>query len=225
MTLGSLVTLQQFVVGSDYMVNLWYVSAAVFLFVRTQEIASGRTSRAVAAIFLALALSSRPVYPLTFIPLIIAYLHQRIGLRRGLLATAVPLALAAAITVPFYLYDPAHFSPLHIQSKLDFLSPDRAHDVLLLLPMAALLVACCGFLVRLCLMRLYLIAGFASGVILLTPAVLSALSQPREPLWPLLGYGNVAAMLIAMWAFSQLEQLPIGVYEVPATAPLATGTR
>jgi hypothetical protein len=213
MTFGNLVTLDQFVVGVDYTVNLWYVCAAVCVFLKAHEDNRSTWVRLAAGALLGVTLSSRPVYPLVFTPLLIAYLSQHKNLRGAIAAVVTPLLVAAGVTAPFYVYDPAHFAPLHIEQKLGFLPPPAAHMLLVVLPAMALLAACSGFFLRLTIARVFLIAGMASIVILLTPAVLLLLDrQSQEPSWALFGYANVSVTLIALWAFYALEDAPASIH-------------
>jgi hypothetical protein len=206
MTFGTLVTLNNFLAGTDYTVNLWYVCAASLLFLKAHVENYSTWKRLAAGVLLGVTLSSRPVYPLILIPLLIAYLSQHKDLRCALLNMSIPLLVAAAITAPFYFYDSVHFSPLRLADKLEFLSPNNARAALVILPMIAISIACSGFFVRLTMARLFLIAGIASSSILLTPGILLVLhTHSQLPDSSMLSYANVSVTLIALWAFCQFE--------------------
>jgi hypothetical protein len=202
---GELGSLDQFAVGGDYVTNLWYVIVACLCFIRSQS--DGKSYvRLLCGVLLGLSMSSRPIYPLVFLPLLIAYLKQEQGVRRTIIALSIPTIVMTAVTLPFYLYDASSFSPLHIQHKLDFLSPRAAGFALYVLPIAGLGVACSGFFIRLSLPRLLLLAGMALLIIIGIPGTLAVVRDPQRESWKLLGYADVAAMLIATWAFHELEQ-------------------
>jgi hypothetical protein len=206
MTFAALVSLDHFVVGGDYTVNLWYVCVASYLFVKAYDGNHRAWAGIAAGVLLGVTLSSRAVYPLVFIPLLTAYVRQHRSLLGAGLIMLNPLLVATVITVPFYFYDRAHFSPLHIAQKLNFLPPRQADMALILLTWVAISVACSGYFVRLTLARLFLIAGIASSSILLTPGILLLFSdQSQERGLGVLSYANVPATLIALWAFYQLE--------------------
>jgi hypothetical protein len=208
MSLEDLVSVDQFVTGGDYTVNTWYVCAAVMLFLGAHASARSVALRLGTAVLLGVTLSSRLVYPIVIVPLLAAYLARRRGPRAATLCLLTPLIVAIGITVPFYLYDPAQFAPLHVQQKLLFLPRAEAQAVLIGLPLAAALVACSGFLVHLTLARIFLIAGVASSTILLLPSVLMLLQTPVSQFnWQLLSYANASATFVALWAFQALSPL------------------
>jgi hypothetical protein len=230
MALCDLVSLDQFVTGGDYTVNTWYVCVSVLLFLGASARPLPRSLQLGTATLLGVALSSRMVYPMVFVPLLAAYLGQRQGLRAATRQLLGPILLMIGITLPFYLYDPAHFAPLHVQQKLQFLPHAEAQGLLIGLPALAMLVACAGFLVPLSTARIFLCAGIASGVILLVPSALMLLQKSASPFnWQLLSYANASATLIALWAFHELERLTRRVGEFrrpqpvcPESGPVAT---
>jgi hypothetical protein len=102
--------------GIDYVANGTYVLAALLLVLATAD--GGRPGRmALAAVVLGVALSSRLNF-LILVPLVVLPLYRT----RGLVpAAAVAVGSAAgflAITLPFFLYDPAGFSPFHTAGLL-----------------------------------------------------------------------------------------------------------
>ena len=75
-----------------------------------------------AMLLLGVALSSRGLY-LMLLPLLFFYVLRVTSVRRAVGTMGGVLAVFVAITLPFYLYDPLHFSPLyHTLGKLS-LSP------------------------------------------------------------------------------------------------------
>ena len=104
--------------GGDLLTNNIYFLVALVWFVRTRY----KPSASVPwwpSVFLGVALASRPNF-LFWLPLIFAFLLSQgqdlIWLTKRLL---IAVSLAGALTVPFYLYDPSHFSPLQALAKVD----------------------------------------------------------------------------------------------------------
>ena len=200
---GSAIALDEFVVGTDYVTNVWYICALTYFSLQAYETRWPEWQQLVLGLLFGLALSSRVVYAV-FPVLMLAYLLQRGRIADALYRVAVPLAVAVAVTLPIYLYDRGHFSPLHVQEKLDFLPAGEARVLLLALPVLGMLTACAGFLVRLTIPRLYLTAGIAMGIILIPPAVLECLKDHLD--WGLVGYGIASFILIGLWAMSRFEE-------------------
>jgi hypothetical protein len=138
--------------------------------------------------------------------LLCAFLRQREGWLSALLKTAAPLAVTAAVTLPFYLYDRAGFSPLHLTHKFKFLPPEAQQPLMLALMLAAILTACTGFFLRLDLPRLYLIAAIAFGLMLGTPGLIYGVIEGFGHYSLLMmAYAETAYILLALWAFRRLE--------------------
>jgi hypothetical protein len=98
------------VTGTGYASNGIYVAIGLWWLVRSR-------GSAAAAIAWGVALASRANF-LFAVPLSFGWLRQHVGMRTALCATALTLATVAALTVPFYLYDPRHFSPLEAADRL-----------------------------------------------------------------------------------------------------------
>ncbi len=205
-SLANASALQNFAVGSDYFVNVSYICVTVVFFLRTCERSTARWQLILAGVLLGIALSSRPVY-VVIPPLVLASLVQHgkgrmVALRR----LSVPIVTALVITIPFYWYDRAHFSPLHVVGKLDFLPAEYRSAGLILLPATGLMVACAGFFIRLTLPRLFLLAGLSSAVILVPPGLFFGIGTHfSDESLGLLSYGGASAVLVALWAFSRFE--------------------
>ena len=197
--------MDDFVVGYDYSINTLYICVAVFFFLRTFEEDEKRWQHILAGVFLGVTLSSRVVY-VVIPPLVLAYMLQHgKGTIASLRSFVLPILTAIAITVPYYLYDPAHFSPLFVNGKLNFLPPEYAIILIFMLPALALLIACTGFFQRLNISRLFLIAGLACAMILLSPGIIAvAIHQPENSMESIY-YGKAAAIFVALWAFSGFE--------------------
>jgi hypothetical protein len=198
-------TLVNIVAGADYPINWIYVCVAAVLFLHAAEQPSF-WKFAATSVLLGLALSSRPTYLLVFPPLLLAHLGQRMGGFAATLRLALPLSVTAAATLPFYLYDSPHFTPLHVTDRLAFLPPQQQHFAVPLLVFLAFAASCSGFLVRLTLPRLFLLAGLATAILLVTPGVILAFrSHFSFDTWLLLGYSDASECFLFIWAFCCME--------------------
>lgn len=104
--------------GGDLLANNIYFLVALVWFVQTRY-KSPASVPWWPSVFLGVALASRPNF-LFWLPLTFAFLLSQgqnlIWLTKRLL---IAVFLAGALTLPFYLYDPSHFSPLHTLAKVD----------------------------------------------------------------------------------------------------------
>ena len=104
--------------GADYVANTLYVLAAS---VWAIEAASYRRDGGwlpfLTAIFLGVTLSSRANF-LLLLPLVFAAIYQRSDLATAIRSSTLTLISFLAITLPFYLWNPAEFSPLITYSEL-----------------------------------------------------------------------------------------------------------
>lgn len=105
--------LRELLTGGDLIANGIYVAVPLLVVLRARP---GWIALA-AALFLGWALSSRAnfVYAL---PLLFAALVQLWGWREAIVRTGVATVALAAITLPFYAYDPDGFTPLTTSGKL-----------------------------------------------------------------------------------------------------------
>jgi hypothetical protein len=204
-TVGNLHTLVNILDGADYPINWMYVCISTVLFLNMAELGWGWKSVA-SGIFLGIAFSSRPTYVLVFAPLALAYLVQKVGAHRALQRIAFPLVVMAAITAPFYLHDPRGFSPLHVTDRLSFLPGSIQRPMIVLLVILALGTALTGFMVRLNLPRLFLLAGVASAFYLVIPGIVSiVMLHCSFSSLLLLSYSDATACFVFLWAFRSIE--------------------
>lgn len=111
------VFLHALVTGSDLIAN----SVAVMVFLMLAASAGGRRGWLgwVAAVLLGLALSWRASF-LFLLPLLWSALLSGRGWVQAAARTGVAVLAFTAVTLPFYLYDPAGFTPLQTVGKLRF---------------------------------------------------------------------------------------------------------
>jgi hypothetical protein len=122
------------VTGTGYISNTVSVLLGLWMLMRTKR-------RGLAAVYWGVALASRANFVL-LVPLAFGYLRQHAGTRAAWRAAALTIATVAGLTLPFYLYDPRHFTPLEGADRL--LVFDRMVPLLgaaLVIAMAILAVA------------------------------------------------------------------------------------
>jgi len=159
---------QDVVTGGDLVANSVMVLGAMML-VLNQEGGSWTTGQSLfASAVLGFALSSRLSF-LLLVPLLAERLVRRVGVRQAAGSLLVAGLVFVAITLPFYLYDPAGFAPLSIQNKFAQFG-DYVPERVVLLP-----VLCLAFSVAVALWPGTRGATdwlVRAGLVLLMPAVL-----------------------------------------------------
>ena len=108
----------EFISGGDLIANGIFVAAFSLLALnRWSNPSAPGWSRWLCCLLLGVALASRANF-LLLAPLFGAVVWRIAGFRNALTATALVVLTAAAITLPFYLNDPAGFTPLMSKQKL-----------------------------------------------------------------------------------------------------------
>jgi hypothetical protein len=111
---------QEFLTGGDLLANSLFICIFILLFVQEHLYLSINSvkKKIFIAILLGVGLSSRLNYLFLLFP-VCSLLWQIYGLRHMLKYVAIICATFAIITLPFYIYDPVSFSPLHTLRKVD----------------------------------------------------------------------------------------------------------
>ncbi|HET9223611.1 MAG TPA: hypothetical protein VFO07_13955, partial [Roseiflexaceae bacterium] len=110
---------QEFLTGGDLLANSLFVCIFTVLFVQAHQFpTSNSAKRIIAAILFGVGLSSRLNYLLLIFP-VCSLLWQTHGRRYTLKYMAIICTTVVIVTLPFYIYDPAGFSPLHTLRKVD----------------------------------------------------------------------------------------------------------
>lgn len=201
---GSAANLDDFVVGGDFLINAFYVCIAMAIVIAVNDGVSAGWKQIAAAVFLGVAVDSRPVY-IVVVPLLVAYVWQRCDRAAALRLLVISAIVAASLSVPFYLYDPLHFSPLHVTEELDLL-PAWLRAAWLL-PTLALLISCVGFAVRLTRTRVFLLAGISLLAMFGPPAILGWSFAPfTADGWLTLSLLSVPAMFLSLWILAEFEK-------------------
>jgi hypothetical protein len=125
----------QIVTGADYVANTLMVLCFAVLLIADGPTSSGRGKPVLIAVALGLALATRANFVFV-VPLVFSRLCQTRGAARAVALTGLVGFTAAAVTLPFLLFDPAHFSPLHVRTKLAVFDPILPHAALVI-PLAA----------------------------------------------------------------------------------------
>ena len=127
---------REILTGGDLIANGIYVAVPMLVVLRAP-----RGVALAAAVVLGVTLSSRANF-VYVLPLLFAALAQLYGLREALVRSGLVSAVLAAITLPFYLYDPDGFTPLTTSGKLSQFEELAPHlDVAVVLVAIALTVA------------------------------------------------------------------------------------
>jgi hypothetical protein len=105
------VVLHELVTGGDLLANGIYVLVFVVWLFEATASSTRAWKKAAAAVLLGIGLSSRANFALV-LPLVFSAMARNAGWKTAAGYLAVTCATLAGITVPFYLYDPASFTPL-----------------------------------------------------------------------------------------------------------------
>jgi hypothetical protein len=131
------VVMNYVVTGGDDLANSIYVLVFMLLTVRWVSNADAPAwKRVLSALLLGISLSSRANF-LLVMPQMFAALTMKAGWRLALRYSAVTLAAVAAVTIPFWIIDPAGFTPLRAQSH-------KVAEFQGILPFAGLVVPALG---------------------------------------------------------------------------------
>lgn len=133
--------LQSLVTGSDYIANTIYVLFSAWLVLRYA--ADGDASvwkKLAAAAFLGVGLSSRSNF-LLVLPMLFIVLVRTAGWRKAIRSAAIAGGAFALITIPFWAYDPAGFSPMTAQSFKVKVLEEVLPFAGILIPGSALMIA------------------------------------------------------------------------------------
>jgi hypothetical protein len=131
------VVMNYVVTGGDDLANAIYVLAFMLLTVNWVSNRNAPVWKKVsAALLLGIGLSSRANF-LLVLPQLFAVLTIKAGWRTALGYSAVTIAAVAAVTIPFWIIDPASFTPLHAQAH-------KVAEFQSVLPFAGLVVPVLG---------------------------------------------------------------------------------
>lgn len=177
--------LQNLLTGADYAANTIYVLIAMRLVVKfISEPNAPAWKKLLPAILLGIGLSSRSNFIL-LTPLLFSALVQNAGLKAAIKYSALAGAVFLLVTVPFYLYDPAGFAPLSVQSsklvKLETVLPFAR----VIFPLAGVLLAAALSLQKMnadCA-RLFRNCAVVQIFILLLTALVSSISLGKPDLY------------------------------------------
>jgi hypothetical protein len=133
--------LHQLIIGSDYASNSLMVLLPAVGLATSASRSSGRLEIAALAVLFGLALSSRANFAFVF-PLVASRLFQIHPPRRAAFIVGLVVSAGLAVTLPFLLYDPAGFSPLHTRRKLTEVSAVLPHADVVIPAIAAALSLC-----------------------------------------------------------------------------------
>jgi len=131
------VVMSQVVTGGDYPSNAIYVLVFLLLLVSWMSRADAQSwKRVLAALLLGIGLSSRANFLLVMPPLFSALLLKA-GWHAAMKYSAFVVVVCTAVTLPFWIYDPAGFTPFRTQAH-------KVAEFQAVLPSASLIVPALG---------------------------------------------------------------------------------
>ena len=157
--------MQDYVTGGDYIINAIVVLVATRLVFEAFEQNRSALSTSAAIAFFALAIPIRPIYCVVPIAMEIGLLKER-RIRDGVLFGLAVGATFLALTLTFYLHDPAHFGPLNVLGKAGSIP----HAIWFLVP-ASLLSLMLMLVAGSEWSRLVLVCGLALGILIIPPVL------------------------------------------------------
>jgi hypothetical protein len=111
-------TVYSLIQGWDYLTNSIYIliPAIGILYCLKNQLSPRWTL--MCSMLLGVGLSSRANF-LMLVPILFFGMIKWSNIRTAIMFMAICLAVFALVTLPFFLYDPAHFTPFHTAGKLD----------------------------------------------------------------------------------------------------------
>jgi len=106
-----------FMTGSDYPANCMYLLIFMLWFFQSAKQRNPSRRLIPSAIFLGIGFASR-LHFLFLLPLLFSSLYQTRNLTKAICQFLAFALITTGIIVPFYVFDPAAFTPLHTQNKL-----------------------------------------------------------------------------------------------------------
>lgn len=205
------IVLRATVTGIDTVTNSIYVVVFTLLFV--ESVTADHTPawrRALAAAALGVGFSSRANYIL-LLPVIVSAAVVAGGAKRGLAYSALSVLTLAAVTLPFYAYDPAGFSPLRVQyakvAQFNAIVPAAGFLVAAATATTALLVgvACLGRRIRPCMAVLGGGAVVQAVPALATFVLYAAGEHPFDFDWAGYGVSFMIPGVLALWRVCETD--------------------
>ncbi len=203
---------QSLLTGSDHIANTIYVLIGMwFMITELSDHEAPVWKRALPAIFLGIGLSSRSNF-LFITPILFALLTQLAGWKIAAKYCALTAVTFLLVTVPFWIYDPAGFSPLFVQASKVSMFEDVLPYAKYLVPFSAMLLA---LVLSLRDMKNELSVFFTSAAIvqlyiILVTSVLYALTIGKFTLFlSTVGYGLFAFFFAMFGGWVALKRRPM----------------
>lgn len=110
-------SLQNLVTGTDHISNTVYVLTAIWLMIKMiPRPDTAEWKKLLPTVFLGVGLSSRSNF-IFLLPLLFSFLVQNAGWKATVKYVGIAGAVCALVTIPFWVYDPAGFTPLLVQAN------------------------------------------------------------------------------------------------------------
>jgi hypothetical protein len=192
-------SLQDFVTGGDYLVNVIYVAVSMhFVMLSIGDTRLG--VRCLSYLLFAVSISSRAIYVVE-VPILTALIAQRRGLWRAMEFVLVTGAAMLTINGPLFLSDPNSFPLLHAAGKLNRYPP--GFRALLIMPAISLAIACSAFFWPMSPRRVFQISTL-SLVPMFVPGLIYQLLTlgPRPSVLIEAGFSLPLTVFGGLWLFS-----------------------
>jgi hypothetical protein len=196
--------LREFLTGGDGLANSIYILIFILMLIRV-ILKPINYLKIMSAVLLGIGLSSRP-HLILLLPLVFSILIQKNGLK---IATKYMLFICTAlgaVTLPFYLYDPQAFSPLHQTTKLSQFSSILPFSEIII-PLSGGTIACCLAFQRMDKKGILLMKNCAiiQAFIILSPVVLSSINSGTLS-FNFTGYGIYFLLFGTLYSLSSLVE-------------------
>ncbi len=165
------IILHEVVTGGDLLANSLYLTIVLMVYVRFFP-SLNPLGRMLFSLFSGVTLSSRPI-AILLAPVIFRSIATSLGLRAALVYSGISLSAYLGVTLPFWVCNPTHFSPLAVLT-IKLLPFERA------LPSGGIIVPA-AILLGSCLLTFYPTADRTllrrAALILIVPVILAILSD------------------------------------------------
>lgn len=199
------ITWHEVLTGGDYLANaLWVTMLSLVSLSAIQRHSSGWL-KWLYLILLGIGLSSR-ANVLLVLPAYFAVLTYFEQWWKALGYFLVPIGTCILVTVPFYLYDPLHFSPLHTYNKLASLDAVMPHLGVITIISSLLFSASLFFLRKRDLRAFMMVAAIAMLIPVLMTCLVQAYVQQSFNVGEFSWYALMSLPYAVLWLFPQLYQ-------------------
>lgn len=196
--------LREFLTGGDGLANSIYILIFILMLIRV-ILEPKNYLKIMSAVLLGIGLSSRP-HLILLLPLVFSILIQKKGLKIATKYMLLICTALVAVTLPFYLYAPQAFSPLHQTTKLSQFNSILPFSEIII-PLIGGIIACCLAFQRMDEKGILLMKNCAiiQAFIILSPVVLSSIRSGSLS-FNFTGYGIYFLLFGTLYSLSSLVE-------------------